>query len=292
MFKKILKWTGIVLLVLIVALLGVYGYIHRNISARMEKRYTFTAGEIPIAYDSSALQRGAHLVAIKGCTDCHGKDLAGRIMAEDFAIGRLAAPNLTTGKGGLPKNYSENNWIMALRHGIAPDGRPLLLMPSHESTLLSQEDLTALIAYCRSLPPVDKELPRNKVGPVARIMTYAGKMPLLSVEMIDHQRGINAMPAKHDAFATGKYLAVSCQGCHRPDMRGGEPLAPGFPPVPDITTSGPSGQWTIDQFRQMLSTGKRPDGRQVSNDNMPWQMTAQYTPEEVEAIYTYLHKLN
>lgn len=38
-----------------------------------------------------------------------------------------------------------------------------------------------------------------------------------------------------NALAFGSYLAVFCTGCRKPGLKGGEPVAPGYPQVPDIT---------------------------------------------------------
>lgn len=212
-------------------------------------------------------------------------------MADDGAIGRLSATNLTKGMGGLAEDYSSADWLMALRHGVNRKGQPLLLMPSHETTLLTEQDMAALIAYCEDLPPIDNHLPENKIGPVARIMTYLDKMPLLSVEKIAHDQPMPAPVDTARGIALGKYLSVSCSGCHRPDMRGGEPLAPGFPPVPDITSSGHVGQWTEAEFMHTLRTGKTPSGHQMKPDDMPWTMTAQYDEKELASLYAYLKSL-
>ena len=181
MIRKILKWTGIFLAGIALAAICTYAYMSVAMKGRMNKAYVFEKESIDIPADSAAIARGKHLVAIKGCQDCHGTHLEGKVMNDDGAIGRLVASNLTHGKGGLPTNYDASDWLAALRHGVHQDGKPLLFMPSHETTLLSQQDMAALIAYCRQIPKVDHVLPANDLGPVAVIMSYLDKMPLLSV---------------------------------------------------------------------------------------------------------------
>ncbi len=208
-------------------------------------------------------------------------------MNDDGAIGRLVAGNLTGGKGGLPAGYDVSDWLAALRHGVHQNGKPLLFMPSHETTLLSQQDMAALIAYCRQIPKVDNVVPANDLGPVAMIMSYLDKMPLLSVEKIDHTRPMIVRADSTEGAAQGKYLAVSCSGCHRENFKGGEPLAPGFPPVPDITRAGHVGKWTKAQFIATLTSGRTPEGHVLKNEDMPWKMTAQYTLGELYSLYAY-----
>lgn len=289
--KKVLKWIGIVSGSLVMLALIFYTIVYFNIGHRITKTYAFQQETILVPGDSNSIAMGAHLVAIKGCTDCHGKNMAGKVMISDGGLGTITAPNLTKGIGGLPNNYNTGDWLTALRHGVNREGKPLLLMPSHESTLLKEKDMASIIAYCQQLEPVNNDLPPTAIGPVVRLMTFLGKMPLLSVEMIDHKAPMTGDIISGNAIAEGKYLAISCKGCHRDNMQGGAPLAPGFPEVPNITALGPSGNWTQEQFTTMLRTGKTPAGRQIDNENMPWKMTAQYTDDEITALYTYLHSL-
>lgn len=291
MIRKILKWTGIVLGSIVLLLAAGYAMISITMKNRMTKSYDFEKESIALPSDSTSLSRGRHLIAIKGCQDCHGTELEGRIMNEDAAIGRLVAGNLTNGKGGLPESYNTADWLAALRHGVHQDGTPLLFMPSHETTLLSRQDMAALIAYCRQVPDVDHVLPANDLGPVALVMSYLDKMPLLSVEKIDHQRPMVAKVDSTEGVVQGKYLAVSCTGCHRENLKGGEPLAPGFPPVPNITASGHVGKWSQEQFMTTLRTGKTPEGHVLKNEDMPWKMTAQYTQVELASLYQYLRSI-
>ncbi|GAB3992698.1 c-type cytochrome [Spirosoma daeguense] len=291
MIRKLLKWMGIIVLTLVGIVLTGYFYIAHTISQRAEKTYSFTAQELPVSTDSSALNRGKHLVAIKGCTECHGANMAGKIMEESPEVGLLAASNLTKGKGGLPANYSTADWVKALRHGIDRNGRPLLIMPSHETALLSGQDMAAIIAYCQQLPPVANVVPKTKPGPILNVMTYLDKVPLLPVEMIDHNRPLIAKADTSTGIAQGKYLAVACSGCHRPNLKGGDAIVPGQPPVPDITRRGALGKWSQEQFITTLRTGKTPGGHQLKNEDMPWKMTAEYSQKELVSLYQYLQSL-
>lgn len=290
--KKILKWTCILLASLLVLAAVAYGYVSANLSKRMDQVYQFDDETIELKADSVTLARGKHLVIIKGCQDCHGQQLEGKVMAEDPALGRLVASNLTSGKGGLPEGYDTSDWVRAMRHGVGTDGKALLFMPSHETTLLSRDDLSAIIAFCQQAPAVDHALPDNDVGPVAKVMAYLDKMPLLSVEKIDHRNPMVAAADTAQGVALGKYLAISCSGCHRPDFKGGDPVAPGFPPVPDLTRTGNPGKWTQAAFVQTLRTGKTPSGHQIDNENMPWKMTAQYEDKELASLYAFFQSLN
>lgn len=288
MIKRIFKWMGIIIgSLLVLAFIG-YGIASYAVSDRVSKRYAFTAEDLNIPADSAAIAHGEHLARIKGCIDCHGAGLSGHTMADDAMLGRISASNLTKGVGGLLPDYSTRDWLMVLRHGITKDGRPLLFMPSQETSVLSGEDLAALIAYCRQLPLVNNSLPENKLGPVARILAAMDKLPLLSVEKIDHKAPIAAAVDTTEGVALGRYLSISCTSCHRANMKGGDALAPGGPHVPDITSAGNPGHWSRDQFLQTLRTGKTPAGHLLNNEEMPWKMTAAYTDKELSSLYKYL----
>jgi mono/diheme cytochrome c family protein len=293
MLKKILKWTGIVLGSLVLILGLSYFGISMNIRHRIGKQYHFKTNNAAVPADSASIERGKHLVAIKGCNDCHGINMAGKLFLNDGALGVLSARNLTHGKGGLPKDFSTADWLMALDHGVNRDGRPLLFMPSYESAKMTQKDKLAIIAYCNTLPAVDNTLPAYNLGPVTKVMTFVGKMPLFPVDMIDHNAApVAEMSESVEGAALGKYLSVSCTGCHRDNFKGGDPIAPGFPPVPNITATGNPGKWSKAQFITTLRTGKTPEGKQMLTQNMPWKMTAQYTDKELSGLYDFLQSKN
>ncbi|MVM33841.1 c-type cytochrome [Spirosoma sp. HMF4905] len=289
--RKLGKWIGGTLLAMTVIFLMIYLFIAYMINGRIDKRYAFKTEQVVIPQDGATLARGEHLALIKGCVECHGEKLSGKVLVDNFPLGRLSSSNLTWGQGGRPTDYSTSDWLMALRHGVDRSGRPLLYMPSHETTVLAKSDLQALIAYCQHLRPVDNQLPANQLGPVVKLLTYVGKMPLLPVEQIDHNRPMVVQADTLEGIAQGKYLAVSCIGCHQPSMKGGKPTLPGGSRIADLTRSGATGRWTKEQFIRTLRTGKTPTGHQLNNNEMPWKMTAQYTDSELKSLYQYLHSL-
>lgn len=65
----------------------------------------------------------------------------GRVFLDEPAIGRFVASNLTRGKGGVGASYTDDDWVRAIRHGVGPDGKALLIMPSQEFFNLSDADV-------------------------------------------------------------------------------------------------------------------------------------------------------
>lgn len=277
---------------IVLLLLVFYVFIYSSVESRINKIYdNIQVESFPIPQDSASLALGAHLSVTKGCRDCHGSNLAGRVLIDDPALGRIVTANLTRGKGGLPEGFSDEDWIRALRHGVDRDNKPLLIMPSEETTHLTQQDLGAIIAYCKSLAPVDNKLPGHSLNPLAHILTYLDKLPLLSVEKIDHR--MKARPSINRNVSTeyGEYLAVSCTGCHKTDFKGGEPIIPGSPQVADVTSTGNLGNWNEKQFMEVLRTGKTPEGKKLQNEFMPWQMTREYSDDELKSMYLFFSSL-
>jgi mono/diheme cytochrome c family protein len=289
--KKILKITGIVIGVVVLIVAGFYTKVYFSIRSRMNREYDVTAQSIQIRRDAATLELGGRLIKAKGCADCHKEDMGGGIVMDDPMLGLLVARNLTKGKGGVSSDHDITDWVLALKHGIRRDKKPLIFMPSHEYTRLSEEDLGAIIAYCTQLPPVDRELPQTDLGPLAKVLGDIDKLTLFPAEKIDHSKPLVAAVKVEVSVEYGKYLSAGCVGCHREHLKGGDPLAPGLPPVADITSSGHPGKWTDEQFINTLRTGNTPEGKILNPAEMPWKMTKEFTDVELKALHLYLKSI-
>ena len=109
-------------------------------------------------------------------------------MIDDPVFGRLVTSNLTTGKGGVLGNYTNEQLVRAIRHGVKADGTPALVMPSQEYYYFNDQDLGSLIAFIRSLPPIDNELPPHDIEFLPRALYVAKKIDLISAEIIEHNK--------------------------------------------------------------------------------------------------------
>jgi mono/diheme cytochrome c family protein len=292
MFRKIIKIAGIILGVIVVIIAGFFTKAYISVEGRRNKHHTMDVQHVSISSDSAILAHGARMAKAKGCTECHGTDLGGKVFIDDPALGHVVAANLTKGKGGLPADYSTTDWIRSLKHGVNRDGKALIIMPSEEFTFLSEQDMGAIISYCSQVAPVDREFPEGtSIGPLGYLLTDLGKLSLFPVEKIDHNRPLVKEVKAEVSLAYGKYLSTSCQGCHRENMKGGEPIAPGFPPVLDISSSGRPGKWNDEQFIATLRTGTTPEGHALNPAEMPWTMAKEFTDLELKALHLYLNSL-
>ena len=237
---------------------------------------------------------GEHLHRIRGCSDCHGEDAGGAELVDNAPMGRLWASNLTRGEGGIAASYSEADWDRAVRHGVGPDGKPLMFMPAQEFWPLSDDDLAALIAYYRAAPPVDRSTPEPALGPMARVLFLTGQLALVPAEIVDHAAQRPPAPPAGPTVAYGGYLATGCVGCHGPEMSGGKITGadPNWPPAKNITPDVETGigAWSHEAFVVAMRDGVRPNGSQI-NPVMPIRATKHMTDVELEALYRYLMSL-
>lgn len=259
---------------------------------RLRKQWTVQPKPLTITRDSANVTRGLHIAtAISKCAECHGNDLGGKIMIDDGAMGRLASSNLTPGRGGIGWTYDDEDWVRAIRHGANPEGRGLMIMPSAEYSAMSDADLAALIAYLKSLRPVDRDVPPRKLSVLPRVLMTVGAFPPLAVETIAHDSVTGRAPAPAVSVEYGKYLATigGCTGCHGPALSGGASGEPGAPPASNLTRGG-IGEWTEADFFRALREGKRPNGTPIS-EKMPWKASGMMTDDEIRAVWMYLRSV-
>jgi mono/diheme cytochrome c family protein len=168
-------------------------------------------------------------------------------------------------------------------------------MPSTEFYYLSDMDMAQIIAYIRSAPPIDNEMPASKLSVTGRIvMNVAKEITFLPAELIPHDAPRPSAPEPGITSQYGEYLALSCMVCHGPTLSGGE--IPGFPPewpsAPNLT-SGRGGRlptWGEEGFIEIIRTGKK-HGRSINPDYMPWESYRHMTDDELRAVYLYLQTL-
>lgn len=284
---------GKVLLIVVLAMLGVaivfVGAVYWLGARRLNRHHTVFAVPVSIPASKGSVSRGAHLFTTRGCADCHGADAGGAKVVENPAIGRLHGPNLTRGAGGVTSSYQEEDWVRSIRHGVSPKGRPLVLMPSQEYAEMSDQDFADLVAYLKSVPPVDRTTVPVSVGPLARFLILTGEMRL-AAEVIDHS---GLKPSTVSPGATpeyGRYLAAGCTGCHGPNYSGGRIAGgpPDWPPASNLTAGemGAMKNWTESDFIAALQTGHRPDGSEI-NPVMP-RAFGKMTEEEMKALWSFL----
>lgn len=297
MARKILKWIGIALggliglLLLTTLVLFAIGTV--KWSRIRGRNYDLLVQRITIPADRASITRGEHIATIRMCQYCHGDDFGGQ---SDSVPGlfTFAFPNLTRGAGGVGAAYTDEDWVRAIRHGVGHDGRGLILMPSRLWYQLSDEDLGALIAYMKRLPPVDNELPATGLGPLGRVMLTLGKLPpdvtAPDVTLIDHDAPRPVAPEPGVRVEYGQYLADTCTLCHGLDFNGQTIRLDAEYLSPNLTPGGDMALWSEEDFVATLRTGVTPSGHPL-NVGMPWKYFGEMTDDELRAVWMFLRSL-
>jgi len=295
MIRKILKWIGIVLgsliglLVVAFAVLYIIGSVKWN--RIREKDYEVSVEKLTIPTDQASIARGEHIATIRMCKDCHTENWSGQSDSVPGLI-TLSMPNLTPGAGGVGATNTDEDWVRAIRHGVGYDGRGLLLMPSRVWYYLSDEDLADLIAYLKSLPPVDNEPPKTELGPLGRVMMTLGQLPpeatVADAAVIDHDAPRPVAPQPGVTVEYGMYLARTCTLCHGSELNG-QTIFDGSVAL-NLTQGGEMKGWSEEDFITTMRSGVTPGGHHII-DVMPWKYFGQMTNDELKAVWMYLQSL-
>jgi mono/diheme cytochrome c family protein len=314
--KLLLKTVGILAVVLVLTVGVVYAWASITTHRSLTRQIAVHDVDFPIPFPLSdeeaeseglsaeeanalaqqrAIERGMHLVtALYACRDCHGPDFSGGVMVDAFPIGTFLGPNLTTGQGSRAADFTPADWDRIVRHGIRGDGTPAT-MPAIEMKAMSDRELSDIITYIRSQPPVDNVVPPVAPGPLGKFLIATGSLQL-AADVIDHDVTHAAAPPEAEVSVEfGRHLAGPCTGCHQSDFAGG-PIPGGDPswaPAANLTphADGLAG-WTLEQFKTVLREGRRPDGTDV---RLPMTLilllSKNLSDVEVGALWTFLQSL-
>lgn len=255
------------------------------------------------AFAETLVERGEYLVqGIAGCGNCHTpmgpngpvweQDLGGRLVEKIDAFAAIA-PNITP--GGRVASWSDAELARAIREGIRPDGSLIgPPMPYAMYRGLSDRDLSAIVAYLRTVPAVENDPGTSQ---------YNIPLPPAYGPPVDSVADIT----REVSVAYGEYLAgpvAHCMECHTPMGPKGPMLATdlgrggfefhgpwGVSIAANITNhaDGLAG-YSDDAIKTMIVQGKRADGSPMLPP-MPYGYLARMTDEDLDAIVLYLRSL-
>jgi mono/diheme cytochrome c family protein len=306
MIKKLLKWTGITILSIVV-LITVAVLFLRN------RKFDAPYPDIHASKDSAVIAKGKYLVmGAAHCADCHGAvGTEARVDAGEevpltggkvFVIppGKIYPRNITPDPTGIG-NLKDEEIARSLRYGVGTDGRAIFDFMAFHNT--SDEDMTAIISYLRSQKPVKNEVPQNEYTVMGNILkAFVIKPAGPSVEIP------KSVPVD-TTVAYGKYLAFSvanCRGCHtNRDLKTGafvgKEYAGGFEMesitdptnyvvyTPNLTPDPKTGRlhgWTEEMFIKRFREGKK-----IPHSPMPWGPFSRMNEGDLKAIYRYLQTI-
>jgi mono/diheme cytochrome c family protein len=286
--KRWVKWTLVPLagVVVVVAVAAAVGW--QMAGSKMARTVSVTPRPVAYVEDAQSLERGKYLFESRGCVDCHGANGAGRMFVDKGDL-RIAGPNITP--MGVTAKYQPADWERTIRHGVKPDGRPIMIMPSEDYNRFTDADLAALVSYVRKLAPQKGGEAIVQLPPPVRIL-YGFGMIKDAAAKIDHalppaqpvEAGVNV---KH-----GAYVANMCIGCHGEHLSGGK--IPGGPPDWPAAANLTPGEGGVMKTRYkdaatfvaMLRSGKRPDGTPIAV--MPFESLSKLSDVAAQALHAYL----
>jgi cytochrome c553 len=268
------------LLVVVAIVMGMMG--RRNMNSPRETQVS----SVVVPADSAAVSAGQGWATVL-CTGCHGENYAGTKFMDVPALGIACAPNLTP--AGIGQAYTDADWVRAIRHGLNPQKKALVIMPSENFQHLSDEHLGQLVAYLKSLPPVEQAWPTRELSFLSMLAYQAGAFGLLPTEKVDHQAA-HPTPVKAESADYGLYLAnvTGCNMCHGTNLTGGASPDAESPPCPDISASSQVGTWSAEGFVQVMRTGLTPSGKELTPRFMPWREHGRLDDVQLRALHAYL----
>jgi mono/diheme cytochrome c family protein len=290
--KRAIKIIGLGLLILVLLLVLGLGYSIFRADRKLNRIVEVNPAPVAFVSTPEALAQGKYLFDSRGCGDCHGSLGQGHVMIDNPKGFHVRTPNIT--KGGVTARYVERDWVRAIRHGVKPDGRPMLMMPSEDYNQLTDADLAALVAYVRSLPAAPAS-PADIRLPLVMKAVYAFDLMQDAPQKIDHSLPPPRPVAVAVSIPHGEYVARTCSGCHGPGYSGGKIPAtpPSWPPAANLTPGAGSAMAVYDtpeKFRAMIRSGKRPDGSAI-NAVMPFESLKNLTDTDLDAMHAYFKTL-
>ena len=260
---------------------------------------------------SPTYRRGAQLYRTASCVGCHSPPFddgthlgGGRDLPTLFGV--FYAPNISPHPEAGIGDWSEADFVRAMREGRAPDGhRYWPTFPYMTYTRMSDGDLHALWTYLQAQPPVATPSRPHEINAPYR---YPGMLGLWRA-MSFRSGALEPDADQDDAWNQGRYLveAVSyCDQCHTPRntlglvqsrnyMAGG--ANPGKADVhPNLTPSSVGiGDWGEADIVRYLSTGEKPDGTHTPEEDIMAEKIhdsfSHHSPAELAAIASYLSAL-
>ena len=300
MLRKILKWTGLLILLIIATV---------SVATAFRQHLTYEAPypTIKASTDTSIIAKGRHIVMGPGhCIDCHStiKNVDSLLTRGDEPIlsgglpfklpfGTFYTRNLTpdsvTGIGKM----TDGEIARVLRYSVKKNGEAVLpFMPFQN---MSDSDLTAVISYLRSLKPVHNPVPDhqyNIMGQVIKAFLIKPSGPTEPVKTIvkadttvDYGRHLVMAVANCNECHTkrngiGDYVGEPLAGGTEFEEKGKQTLiSPNLTPHPSGRIYGWSQQDFINRFRM---------GKIIKHSHMPWESYGRMTDDELKAIYKYL----
>lgn len=303
--KKILLYTVVTIALVIVIAISYITLALPNVGA---------AEDIKVELTPQRIERGNYLANhVSLCTDCHSQRdwsrFAGPVLSGSLGKGgevfdgkidfpgSVHVPNITPYN---LKGWTDGELFRAITSGVRKDGSAIFpLMPWQSYSKMSREDVYAIIAYMRTLKPINTSYPKA---------TYNFPLNIL-MHTFPQKASLGTIPNPADTVKYGAYLvnAAACMDCHTQnnngtmvagmEFAGGRNFRLGNYTIrsanitPDRNTG--IGNWTtsafVERFKNFSDAAKAP--RTLPDDDqtiMPWYDYSGITEPDLKAMYAYL----
>jgi mono/diheme cytochrome c family protein len=285
--NRLLKWSGAGVAALLSTVATAISVL---LIAGLFKLHARTAPVVTLNVSGTPEQiRRGEEISNGFCSACHSKTgtlTGGKNLGDDLPVpvGTFVSSNLTP--AGPLARWSDGEIFRAIRNGVDRDGRWLMVMSYTNAGKLSDNDIKAVIAYLRHLPPAGQPTPNppDHLNLLGTLMLGAGMLPTGKPV----SRNIIIAPPKAATSVYGEYILSyqDCRECHGPNLTGGVPGQLG-PLGPDLNLVK---YWKLEEFIATMRTGVDPNGHEISK-KMPWKPIGRMSEEELGAIYEYLTQL-
>lgn len=275
---RFFKWIGIGLASLAVLAILAYGAAHVLAERALQKTFPVPAKALAVPSDEASIAEGRRLAIVLGCfPGCHGRQGEGAVMFDQPVIARIVAPSLAS----AARQYGDKELANAIRHGVRPDGRGLVVMPSQAYRGLTDEDTGRLVAYLKSLPALAGPSTGIALGPLGRVGFAVGQFKPAAQLVAE---AVEPPPASSEAASRGRYLAkAACGHCHGTHLRGDA--------NPEFTSPGLAvvAAYSPEAFTALLRKGEATGGREIKTMGATARNNlSQLTDAEIAAMYGYL----
>ncbi|MBX7044047.1 MAG: cytochrome c [Ignavibacteria bacterium] len=277
------------------------------------------AQDLKVELTPERIARGSYLANhVTVCMDCHStrdfSKFSGPVVEGTLGKGgdrfdeTMGFPGVYYSKNITPaglSGYTDGELYRVITTGVTKEGRAMFpVMPYPYYSKMDPEDIKSIIAYLRSLPSIESEVPESK-----------SNFPMnFILNTIPRNADPQKVPSKSDKVAYGSYLAnaAGCIECHTQvdkgqiikelQFSGGREFQ-----TPDgniIRTSNITpdeetgiGKWTeqefIRKFKSYADSGYVLPSVAPGEFNtfMPWTMYAGMNTDDLSAIYAYLRTI-
>ncbi len=306
--KKVIKYFGYLVVVLLLGVAILLLYVKMALP-------NVPATDLTIEYTQERIKRGEYLAnSVTVCMDCHSKrdwvKFSAPLTPGTLGMGgdrfdqAMGMPGVFYAKNITPSGigrYTDGELYRVITSGVTKEGKAMFpFMPYLYYSRMDKEDIYSIIAYLRTLEPIENEVPESEPD-----------FPMnFIVNTIPAPANPQPKPERSNILAYGAYMtnASGCIECHT-DVEKGQIIKElafsggrefNFPDGSVVRSSNITphetgiGSWTeeifLARFKIYADSSYVPPTIPQGEFNtiMPWTMYAHMTEGDLSAIYAYL----